>query len=155
MNNSQRKDIPEKILEAILRQAEQEYPHECCGMIMGPEKEPEQLTRLCPCRNVYDHYHQLDPVNFPRTAKTAYFIDPKELLAIQKENYRLGEEIRMIYHSHIDAGSYFSEEDTRVALAEGEPAYPGARYLVVSVMQGKVKDTSIYHWDSSRKVFST
>ena len=42
----------------------------------------------------------------------------------------------VIYHSHVDAGAYFSETDRRQALVGGEPAYPGAVYVVTSVVRG-------------------
>jgi proteasome lid subunit RPN8/RPN11 len=145
--------LPKSMLQSIFKQAEQEYPHECCGMILGPRGKKGDLSRLRPCRNAQNEYHALDPENFSRDSRTAYFIDPKELLAVQKETRERNEEIRMIYHSHIDAGSYFSEEDMRIALAEGEPAYPGARYLVVSVVEGKAKDFQIYSWDPGRRMF--
>jgi len=146
--------IPETFLKAIFEQAEREYPHECCGMILGDEGKPDTLKRVRPCRNVQDEYHAKDPDNFPRTAKAAYFMEPKELLAIQKEVRQSKEAIRVIYHSHIDAGAYFSEEDTLIALSEGEPAYPGVDYLVVSVIKGKVKDSNLFHWDESSKKFT-
>ncbi len=145
--------IPEEFLKKIYEQAEQEYPHECCGMILGPADKKDQLLRLRACRNVQDQFHTLDPKNFPRTSGAAYFIEPKELLSIQKESRLAKEEIRVIYHSHIDAGAYFSEEDARVAAPNGEPAYPNVHYLVVSVTKGKVADSKIFHWDGVKKGF--
>lgn len=141
------------LLQMIFTQAEQEYPHECCGMILGPQAEKEKLTRVRPCINVQDQYHGLDPKTFPRTAATAYFMDPKELLAIQKEARTAQEEIRIIYHSHVDCGAYFSEEDKRIATADGAPAYPGVHYLVVSVRDGKVADSHLFSWNPEKKDF--
>lgn len=145
--------LQENLLQMIFAQAEREYPNECCGMILGPQAEKEKLTHVRPCINVQDQYHGLDPKTFPRTAATAYFINPKELLAIQKEARKAQEEIRIIYHSHVDCGAYFSEEDKRIATAEGEPAYPGVRYLVLSVRDGKVTDCNLFAWDSEKKGF--
>ncbi len=146
-------EIPRGFLKMIFEQAEKEYPHECCGMILGSRQKKEDFNRVRPCVNVYDRYHELDPDNFPRTSKTAYFMDPRELLAIQKEMREKDEAIRVIYHSHIDTGAYFSEEDQRVAASEGEPAYPGVEYLVLSVKEGKVRDTCLCHWDTQQKEF--
>ena len=143
--------IPPSFLKMIYRQAVHEDPHECCGMLTSYPQSPESITRLRPCRNVYDACHGLDPDNFPRSGKTAYFIDPAELLEIQKENRALKEKIRVLYHSHIDQGAYFSEEDERVASPEGEPAYPGVDYLVVSVVRGEVKESNLFHWDPRRR----
>lgn len=147
--------IPGPMLETIFEQAEKEYPRECCGMILSLKDQMEAYTRVRACRNAQDDYHRLDPENFPRTSTTAYFIDPKELLRVQKELREKNEMIRIIYHSHIDRGAYFSEEDQRVAISEGEPAYPGVKYFVMSVMQGKVKDGGLFVWNAGQKKFQS
>jgi proteasome lid subunit RPN8/RPN11 len=145
--------IPEEFLERIREQAEKDYPNETCGILAGPIKYPERITTILPCPNVQDQYHQADPVSFPRTARTAYFIDPRDLLRIQRQTRENGEEMRAIYHSHTDAGAYFSEEDQRIALSEGGPTYPGVSYLVTSVLQGKAAEVSIFTWDPQSKAF--
>ena len=122
-------------------------------MIFGPKSEAGDLTRLRPCRNVQDDYHRKDPETFKRDAKTAYFIDPRELLDIQKETRKNNEEIRVIYHSHINAGAYFSDEDRRAATAEGEPVYPGVVYFVLSVVDGKAKEHDTFTWNNEKKDF--
>lgn len=145
--------IPEAWIKQIYQQAEAEYPHECCGLLLCEAKNPQVLTRVIPCRNVQDDYHKQDPAAFPRTARQAYWMDPKDLLTIHKSMRKTGEQIRVIYHSHIDAGAYFSEEDQRMAVCDGKPVYPGAEYLVISVKKGKVQQSQWYGWDSSLKTF--
>ena len=145
--------VPAEYLNLIRVQSEKDYPHETCGILIGPKLEKEEVAGIFPCRNVQDEYHAQDPVSFPRTARTAYFIDPRDLLKIQKEARQKECEMRVIYHSHIDAGDYFSEEDQRVALSQGEPAYPGVSYLVVSVQAGKAKEQSLFEWDGKKRVF--
>lgn len=145
--------LPASILKSIVAQAEKEYPDECCGMILASKNSPDKLARVRPCRNAQDEYHLKDPENFPRTAKTSYFMEPRELLAVQKEIRGEGLVMRVIYHSHIDAGAYFSEEDKRMALCDGQPAYPGVDYLVLSIARGKMGGMNLFHWDSARKDF--
>jgi len=145
--------IPPEYLERIRLQAEKDYPTETCGILIGPKSEGQRITGIYPCRNVQDKYHTQDPMSFPRTSQTAYFIDPLDLLRIQKEAREKGCEIRVIYHSHVDAGAYFSEEDQRIALSEGEPVYPGVSYLVVSVRQGHAEETSLFWWDERERKF--
>ena len=139
--------IPLKFLKQIILQAEQEYPRECCGLLFGPAQHRHEYSRFWPCRNAQDEYHARDPQSFPRTSRTAYFINPKELLSLQKDARSRQEEIRIIYHSHIDAPPIFSEEDARVAVLEGEPAYPGVAYLILSVRAGKATEMKLYRWD--------
>jgi proteasome lid subunit RPN8/RPN11 len=91
-------------------------------------------------------------VRYPRDARTAYYIDPKDLLRIG-DLERRGYEVAVIYHSHVDAGAYFSETDRRQAVVGGEPAYPGAVYVVTSVIGGKVDAAAAFRWDAARRDF--
>jgi proteasome lid subunit RPN8/RPN11 len=132
-------------------QAVTEYPAECCGVVLtGPGAASERL--LLPCRNIQDELNRKDPDRHPRNARTAYYIDPRDLLIIgrrEAEGYR----VATIYHSHIDTGAYFSETDKRNALVNGEPAYPDAVYVVVSVMEGRPNGANAFAWDSARRDF--
>jgi len=140
-------------LEEIHRHAIEEYPYECCGIVIGkPGPAGEHI--LYRCTNIQNRLHQKDPATFTRDARTAFYIDPKELMAIlrEAENRKMG--IKLFYHSHPDHDAYFSEEDKRMALFDGEPVYPDACYLVVSVREGQVRDQALFAWDENRKVFA-
>lgn len=141
--------IPAEWLEQMKSQAEREYPKECCGVILGPARGSPFFTQWVPCRNAADEFHRRDPAQFPRSAEQAYWMDPHELLNLHRTLRESGNVLKLIYHSHINSSSQFSEEDTRLALFEGEPVYPGTLYAVFSVQQGKVFDLSLYGWDAS------
>ena len=64
-----------------------------------------------------------------------------------------GFKVLTIYHSHIDAGAYFSPTDKHNALIDGEPAYPEASYVVVSVMERRVAETAVFRWDAALRDF--
>jgi len=135
-------------LATIRHQAVEEYPEESCGVILvrGAER------RLLRCRNVQNELHARDPERNPRTARTAYHIDPQDLLRIGRlESEGFG--VAVIYHSHVDAGAYFSETDRRQALIGDEPAYPDATYLVTAVIMGRVEATTAFRWDPTRRDF--
>ena len=53
----------------------------------------------------------------------------------------------VIYHSHVDAGAYFSETDRRQALVGSEPAYPSAVYVVASVVAGALDEMKAFQWN--------
>ena len=91
-------------------------------------------------------------LRYPRDARTAYYIDPKDLLRIG-DLERQGFEVAVIYHSHVDAGAYFSETDRRQAVVGGDPAYPGAVYVVTSVVRGAVDAVAAFRWDVARRDF--
>lgn len=134
--------------EMIRGQAVEEYPFESCGVVM----ERGSDRRLLRCRNAQNELHGRDPVRHPRDARTAYYIDPKDLLRIGDLEHQ-GFGVAVIYHSHIDAGAYFSETDRRQALVAGEPAYPGAVYVVTSVLRGAVDAMAAFRWDAARRDF--
>jgi proteasome lid subunit RPN8/RPN11 len=138
-------------LDAIQRHAESTYPAECCGvLLLRPGPAPER--RLMPCRNLQDELHARDPRRFPRTARTAYYIAPDDLLEIGRREGE-GFEVHVIYHSHVDAGAYFSETDRRNAMVDGVPAYAQATYVVVSVVDGRVTDTRAHRWSPEANDF--
>ena len=135
-------------LAALRGRAVDEYPHESCGVIVIRAGE----RRLLSCRNVQNDLHARDPERHPRDARTAYYIDPADLLRIGRLESE-GFSVAVIYHSHVDAGAYFSETDKRNALVGGEPAYPDATYLVTSVMSGHAERTAAFRWDAARRDF--
>jgi adenylyltransferase/sulfurtransferase len=132
-------------LAAIRRQAEAEYPAECCGVVLAKSGDAAE-RRVYPCRNIQDALHARDPGRFPRDARTAYYIAHEDLLEIGRQETR-GFGVDVIYHSHVDVGAYFSETDRQQALFDGEPAYPAATYVVVGVNGGRADETRAFRWD--------
>jgi proteasome lid subunit RPN8/RPN11/molybdopterin converting factor small subunit len=128
--------------EVIRAQAKEEYPFESCGVILARGDQ----RRLLRCRNAQNELHARDPQRYPRDARTAYYIDPKDLLRIG-DLEREGFAVAVIYHSHVDAGAYFSETDRRQAVVGGEPAYPSAVYVVTSVVGGRVDAMAAFRWN--------
>jgi proteasome lid subunit RPN8/RPN11 len=141
---------PEELVR-VRAQAEAEYPAECCGVLLI--RDAPSLDRLLmPCRNVQDELHAKDPVRHPRDSRTAYFIDPRDLLTIGRREGQ-GYRVATIYHSHVDTGAYFSATDRQNALIDGAPAYPEAVYVVLSVLGGRVADAAAFVWDASARDF--
>ena len=128
-------------LEGIRRHAVEEYPRESCGVILARAG----ARRLLRCRNIQDELHAKDPVRHPRDARTAYFIDPRDLLQIGRLESE-GFSVAVIFHSHVDAGAYFSPTDRQQALLGGEPMYPEATWVVTSVVVGRVEAMAAFRW---------
>jgi adenylyltransferase/sulfurtransferase len=139
-------------LAAIRRQAEAEYPAECCGVVLVREG-PHPERWLYACRNIQDELHRTDPGRHPRPARTAYYMAHEDLLEINRRQMA-GYDVQVIYHSHIDAGAYFSETDRRQAVVDGQPTYPGTTYVVVAVDGGRAGDARAFRWDGARGDFS-
>ncbi|MGH7325239.1 MAG: Mov34/MPN/PAD-1 family protein [Candidatus Rokuibacteriota bacterium] len=140
-------------LSAINGQAVREYPSECCGVIVSRGGE----RRLLPLRNIQDELHRMDPNRYPRTSRTAYHVDARDYMTIERL-LQEGFSVAVVYHSHIDVGAYFSETDKRQALLgqdpnEHDPIFADATYLVVSVVPGRVQTVAAFRWDRSRRDF--
>ena len=80
-------------------------------------------------------------------------MDDLQVMRILDETEKAGGRMTAIYHSHIDCDAYFSEEDQAAAILDGEPAYPGVVYLVVSVVEGEIRNKKAFDWDSSENLF--
>ncbi|VAX32078.1 hypothetical protein MNBD_NITROSPINAE05-433 [hydrothermal vent metagenome] len=145
--------MKKNLLKMIHFQAMEEYPDECCGVILGnPENSDGDIVFRC--ANIQNQLHAKDPKNFPRDATTAFTIDPKDLFTIEKKKRTRGWNIKTFYHSHPEHDAYFSAEDKKMALSEwGDPWYPDATHLVVSVYNGVVQDQALFAWDPEKKVF--
>lgn len=131
-------------LNAIIGHAERDYPNEACGFVFaGPRGE-----RAVEIPNVVDRYHVRDPVRFPRTAQTAYLMDPKAQIEAMEAAEKAGEKLVVVYHSHADVGAYFSDEDKAQALsAGGEPLLPGVEYLVLSVRGRRCDALELFRYE--------
>jgi proteasome lid subunit RPN8/RPN11 len=142
-------EVARRTLDEIERHAVESYPRECCGVVVG-DGARERLERI---ENIQDRLHAEDPLAHPRDSRTAYFMDPQQLYAVLRAAECESFLIRIFYHSHPDHGAYFSEEDSARATAWDEPAYPGASYLVISVVGGRVVDRIAVRWDAGRRGF--
>lgn len=140
-------EVPED-LSAIFAHVEAAYPNEGCGVIL---RDREGRWRIRPMQNAQDRYHARDPEQFPRTSRTAYLLDPREQLAVwEGEAPARSETVRCIFHSHVDVGAYFSEEDRVMAAPDGQPLWPGVSYLVVAVDAGRATAARLYWWERGR-----
>ena len=144
--------LSKKELDVLQEHSIQEYPYECCGVILGVPGEADK-TKIKKCRNVQNQLHEKEPDQFPRNARTAYYIDPKELLSIFKEAEDNSMEVIGFYHSHPDHEAYFSQEDFRMAMFDDEPSYPNASYIIISVFDRAVREMAVFTWNPDGKTF--
>lgn len=137
-------ELPEnpEVLAPLVRHLEAAYPEEGCGVILhGPAGH-----RVVPLENAYEKYKAVDPAAFPRTARTAYYIHPRDWMRVTEEAEEAGEQVVCIVHSHVNVGAYFSEEDHAMAAPGGTPLFPGVAYLVVAVDEGRANAARLYRW---------
>jgi proteasome lid subunit RPN8/RPN11 len=136
-------------LAAIYAHARRDYPNECCGIVFGPNAGDADEVRSC--TNTQNELHAEDPVQHPRDAHTAYQLGARDLFALQK-SLRGERPAKIIYHSHVDTGAYFSDTDQAAARMGDEPSYP-VEYVVVDVRADGVREAKQFAWDTERKTY--
>ena len=100
-------------IDQMVAHAREDVPNECCGVLLGQNGQAQQFRR---CTNA-EH------------SPFRYSVDPRELLAIDRDAREHDWEVVAIYHSHTHTEAYPSPTDVRLA------AYPEAIYVLVSLQQ--------------------
>ncbi len=111
-------------LDAAMRgHAARDYPHECCGFLVGrAQGEAVTLARVVPAANTRED-----------SPRNRFEIDPGELVKTDRAARAEGLGVVGFYHSHPDAPAAPSEFDR-------EHAWPGYCYVIVSVRQGEPRE---------------
>lgn len=145
--------IDQKLLDEIFKECVARHPEEACGLVLGVVEADRKAKKIVSCKNQQNELHAKDPKRYPRDAKTAYVIDPKELQSIEDQAKTEGLDIIAMFHSHPEHDVYFSEEDKGMAAPWGEPLFPNRSYVVVSIYDKKIKGASDFDWDEEKKDF--
>ena len=114
--------------DALRQHGEETYPHECCGVLLGQmEDDVRAVTTIARAGNTRTD-----------SAHNRYNIDPKELIRIQSEGRKRGEDIIGFYHSHPDHPARWSQTDF------AEAHWYGCSYVITSVEKGKAVLTNSF-----------
>ena len=105
---------------AMRSHAAADYPHECCGFLVGTSNgDIVTLARTVPAANTRDD-----------SPRNRFEIDPGELVKTDRAARADGLGVVGFYHSHPDVPAVPSEFDR-------EHAWPGYCYVIVSVRGGQ------------------
>ena len=121
-------------LDAIKQHAEEGYPHEICGLLLGP-RGSGRVTEAARARNT-----NVDRPN------DRYEIDPSDMLRIQRAADDNGLDVLGYYHSHPD-------HPARPSRTDADAAWAGPLYLIVSCERGKVVDANAFIAQEDRGPF--
>lgn len=139
--------IPDAVLAACYADARRCYPNEACGLLLGPA-DASLVDEVRVCENQQDRLHERDPATHPRTARTAYALGFADLRALDA-SLSGARPAKIIYHSHVDVGAYFSAEDERAATFDGELIYP-VDYLVIDCQRDGVRGAKLFRFTEGR-----
>jgi len=125
--------------EAVRLQGEAEYPHECCGLLVGrTEADSGRKTVL-----------EIYPVSNAREEEAKHhrsLITPDEYVRGERHARGRGLEIVGNYHSHPDHPAEPSQFDL-------DHAWPTWSYVIVSVGAGRARDLRSWEMRADRSRF--
>ena len=132
---------PARLLNALCEHARETHPEECCGLLTGLTVGAfEEAHR---CRNEMTRLHQRDPRLHPINGERAFHMNEADLLRVVAHAEVTQRLVTGVYHSHADAGAYFSELDQEYARQPGFP-FPLAQHVVISVLEGLVGESAVF-----------
>ena len=120
--------MPKAVYDAIRAHAEETYPHECCGVLLGHATSEGWRVQS----GVRAGNTRTD------SAHNRYHIAPVELVKIQREASKQGMDIAGFYHSHPDHPAQWSPTDF------AEAHWIGCSYVITEVAQGKARVTNSF-----------
>ena len=137
---------------------------EACGYLRGPAGDArcDEHVRLV---NTAAKLHALDPAVYFRTAREFFSFNEKRFADAVEASAREGRPVKVLYHSHLDAGAYFSATDAAVLSMGEPPAFEGGpatvgpgpawplAFLVTSVVAGAVAGHGLFLWDAGAVAF--
>lgn len=142
--------MPARLLNELREHAREALPEECCGLLVG--KRPGHFSRVHRCRNEMTRLHRADPMRHPRDGRKAFHMNEIDYKTVMEEAEAESLQVTAVYHSHADAAAYFSELDQRFALEPGFP-FPDAAHVVISVVDGLVRETAVFERQSGEGAF--
>ncbi|MBF2029355.1 MAG: M67 family metallopeptidase [Oscillatoriales cyanobacterium C42_A2020_001] len=139
-------------LQAMRSHAEQAYPNECCGLMLGRlgQQPMKHVVAVRAVENAWDENtpHELqtrdldDGLSCSKSHR--YWVNPQEMLTVMREARNCGLEIIGIYHSHPDQAAVPSECDRRLA-------WQHYSYVIISVQQGTAQDLQSWHLNEAHQ----
>lgn len=148
--------ITRSALDAVEKAAVAAYGRneEACGYLSGPASDALLCSKAVELENLANKYHQIDPEGHPRTGREYFKIHSLKFERALAAEEAEGTPVKVFFHSHLDCGAYFSQEDAASMTngGTGAPAYSLA-YLVTAVDLGLVTAHKLFIWDGSSKSF--
>ena len=130
--------LPGSLLRRIVDAAEQAFPEECCGLLVGRGRGPAELliSRIETSRNVVAG----DP-------RTSFEVDPQVRFDLMRALGDGPERLVGVYHSHPGHGAQPSRRDLELAWE------PDLAWLITSVIDGQAVLTTAHVLDGDGRQF--
>jgi proteasome lid subunit RPN8/RPN11 len=125
--------------QAIAAHAEQTYPDECVGLLIGLiDGDQKQVRSAYAVPNRWEGQVTLAETDNPTSQRDRFYLDPRDYLRADRAARAEGLDILGCYHSHPDWPAEPSERDR--AGAEGIGGGTGFSFMIQSVRSGQASD---------------
>jgi proteasome lid subunit RPN8/RPN11 len=130
--------LPATILSRIATSAQEAYPEECCGLLIGFRDADQRVrvTEIVEAANVA-----------PPPRRDRFEVDPAVRFATMRRLRSRPEEIVGHYHSHPDGPARPSAHDAASAYE------PELFWLIVAVAAGRAGEAAAFRYDPLTSVF--
>jgi proteasome lid subunit RPN8/RPN11 len=127
-------------LSAIEAHGEQDYPYECCGLLIGhfDSDGTKSVVETYPISNAREE----------SAKRNRFLIQPEELM--RGERYAASKKLEVVgfYHSHPESRAVPSQYDL-------DHAWPTYSYIIVSVINQKAADLLSWEQEPDRSKFES
>lgn len=133
--------IAPRLLNEMQAHAVETAPEECCGLLTGAA--PGRFQTAHRCQNDMTKLHLQNPAEYPRDGRRAFHMNEGDYLRVLTAAEAQGAMVTGVYHSHADAGAYFSAMDQSFAAGPAFP-FPDAWHVVIPVFEGLAKSAAAF-----------
>ena len=112
--------------DTMVSHAEQTFPKECCGVMVGSDGVVAEAVPL--------------PNTYTGPQEDFYVIDPLDLHRVDQAAHEKGLDVLGVFHSHPDCDAYFSKRDL-------SNSCPWFSYVVLSIKSGRFDHANSYRPD--------
>lgn len=135
--------LSDEARQAIRRHAEETYPHECVGLLVGRVRDGEKIVaEAFAARNTWSAEVKLTEDERAHSLRDRFYLDPREYLRADRDARARGLDVVGCYHSHPDHPALPSERD-RVG-AQGVGGGTGFSFLIQSVRGGHADELTAW-----------
>ena len=132
-----------RLIDEIKRQAEAEYPKECCGLLIGRIEDGGRTRVVAETYPVANAWEESD------TMHRRMMITPQDYMRAERQFARQGLGVVGNYHSHPNHPAVPSQFDL-----ENLAPWPTMSYIVVSVLEGQAAELRSWELEADRPRFN-
>lgn len=138
--------LPDHVRVAIARHAEETYPNECVGLLLGRiDGVRTEAEDVFPTPNRWTVEVGLTPTDAEHSLRDRFYLDPRDYLHAERTARERGLDVVGCYHSHPDHPAVPSPRDLTGAQGIGG----GSRFafLIQSVREGRALELTAWTLD--------